>query len=226
MSLRLEKVSLPLADFRLEIDLELGGRVTAITGHSGAGKTTLLEIITGLRRPATGVISLNDVAFEDTAKNLHIPARKRRVGYVPQDLALFPHLSARENIFYGWSPGVPARHSFDPKHVTDAMELEPLLARSVRELSGGERQRVALARALLAAPRLLLLDEPLSSLDPVLKEKIMPFLIRLRSEFQVPILLVTHDWREIRVLCDEVVQLERGRVIARGSPRGFDSAQS
>jgi molybdate transport system ATP-binding protein len=217
MKLLLKNISLPLSDFVLEIDVELSSQVTAIFGPSGAGKTSLLDLIGGLRRPQSAFIQLEERVLTDTARGLTLPPRSREIGYVPQDLALFPHLPVRKNLLYGCKHS-PARGSlFSYEHVAAVLEIEPLARRSVTDLSGGEKQRVALARALLASPQLLLLDEPLASLDAALKAKIMVYLARVRDEFQVPMLYVSHDRREIQALCDEVVELERGQILPRAS---------
>lgn len=202
MSVVLRDVALPLAHFTLEVSLELGARTTALYGPSGAGKTTVLELIAGFRAPQRGRIELHgrDVT--------HVPPRHRRVGYVPQDDALFPHLSARQNVFYG------ARDT-TAHDVIDVLEIAPVLDRSVRQLSGGERKRVALARALLTRPEVLLLDEPLAGVDVALRDRVLDYLVRIRDEFAVPTVYVTHHLEEIETLCEEIVTLDRGRVSAR-----------
>lgn len=218
MNLRLKNISLPLAHFTLELDIELTSRVTAIFGPSGAGKTSLLDLIAGLRRPKSALIQLGETVLTDTAARLHLPPRRRQISYVPQDLALFPHLSVRGNLLYGHKAGSGTDPLFRFDHVARVLEIEPLLSRGIENLSGGEKQRVALARALLSSPRLLLLDEPLSSLDTRLKGQILPFLQRLREEFPIPMLYVTHDAGEVSALCDEIVVLDRGRLVRRGTP--------
>jgi len=216
VKLKLKSISLPLADFVLELDLELSSQVTGIRGPSGAGKTSLLDLIAGLRRPKSALLQLDERVLTDTARGLALPPRLREIGYVPQDLALFPHLSARKNILYGCKTSPPPAGSlFSYGHVAAVLEIDPLAGRSVTDLSGGEKQRVALARALLTSPKLLLLDEPLSGLDGALKAKIIPYLARVRDEFQVPMLYVSHDLREIQALCEDVVELERGRVLSQ-----------
>ena len=153
----------------------------------------------------------------DTSRRVFVPSRRRGIGYVPQDLALFPHLSVRQNLFYGCKPNGANGELFNFEHVAKVLEIEPLVWRGVTELSGGEKQRVALARALLASPRLLLLDEPLASLDAPLKEKIIPYLTRIRDEFQIPMLYVTHDHDEALALADEIIVLAGGKVIQIGA---------
>jgi molybdate transport system ATP-binding protein len=215
MNLLLQNISLPLADFTLEIDVQLQCQVTGIFGPSGAGKTSLLDLIAGLRRPASARIVLNDRVLTDTVAGVVMPPRLREIGYVPQDLALFPHLSVRQNVLYGHRNGRETGPLFGLDHVAEVLEIQPLLARGTGDLSGGERQRVALARALLTSPRLLLLDEPLASLDAGLKAKIIPYLRRVRDEFQLPILYVTHDVQEVLSLCDEALEIRRGRMTER-----------
>jgi len=217
MSLLLKNISLPLAHFTLEVDLEMRQRVTAVFGPSGAGKTSLLDLIAGLRVPRSAFIQLNGDVLTDTAKKFSVATHRRGIGYVPQDLALFPHLSVRQNLFYGRKSRDAAGPLFNFEHVTKVLEIEPLISRNVTQLSGGEKQRVALARALLASPRLLLLDEPLASLDVPLKEKIIPYLARIRDEFQIPMLCVTHDRFVALTLADEIVVMMGGRVMQTGS---------
>jgi molybdate transport system ATP-binding protein len=215
MNLRLQRIELPLADFPLVLDATITSQVTAICGPSGAGKTSLLDLLAGLRRPHSAFIQLDDQVLTDTATARHVAPQGRRIGYVPQDLALFPHLSVRRNLLYGHQPGHGTGEGdlFSYAHVTNVLEIQALADRGVTHLSGGEKQRVALARALLTAPRLLLLDEPMANLDRALKQRILPYFLRIRDEFRVPILYVTHDLDEIRPLCENVLLLERGRII-------------
>lgn len=218
MNLRLHQVRLPLSDFSLEIDATFDCAITGIFGPSGAGKTSLLELICGLRRPVAGTVRLDDVPLFDAGARVDLPPRLRRIGYVPQDLALFPHLNVRANLVYGYRPGTEGNGLFTLDHVSEVMEIAPLLDRNVTTLSGGEQQRVAFARAILSAPCLLLLDEPMSSLDSRLKQRLIPFLLRIRDEFYIPLIYLTHDAGELTALCDEVAVLESGRLIERGSP--------
>lgn len=222
-TLRLADVRLPLAGFTLEVDVILRGRVVALFGPSGAGKTSFLEIVAGLRRPARGRVEVAGRLLADAAAGRWVPPESRRVGYVPQEGALFPHLSVRANLLYGHRAapraGTDGRPALALGSVVETLEIEPLLDRaSIHGLSGGERQRVALARALLAGPELLLLDEPLAGLDAALKARVLPYLARVRDEFAVPMLLVTHAPAEVMALCDEVLVLEGGRVVAQGAP--------
>jgi len=214
MNLRLQQIVLPLAGFTLSLDTIITTPVTAICGPSGAGKTSLLDLIAGLRRPESAFIQLDDRVLTHTATGKQVPARHRQIGYVPQDLALFPHLSVRHNLLYGWRPESESNngHLFGYDHVTTVLEIETLTDRRVNNLSGGEKQRVALARALLTSPRLLLLDEPLANLDDALKAKIIPYLTRIRDEFHLPMLYVTHDDAEVQALGAPVLRLDRGKL--------------
>jgi molybdate transport system ATP-binding protein len=217
MSLLLQNISLPLADFVLEAGLEMRGRITVIFGPSGSGKTSLLDLVAGLRRPKSAFIQLDGEVLTDTAKGIHVPARHRGIGYVPQDLALFPHLSVRQNLLFGHRPDDNPKFKFD--QIVELLEIGPLVPRGVTQLSGGEKQRVALARALLRSPRLLLLDEPLASLDARLKAKILPYLRRIRDALAVPMLYVTHDRDETLSLGDEMVVLIQGKIAQTGTVR-------
>jgi len=221
MKLELANVRLPLAEFALELDATLGARVTGVFGASGAGKTSLLEIIAGLRRPAAGRVALDGETLSDTAKKIFLPPERRGIGYVPQDIALFPHLDVRANLLYGRhadgadAPGA-GKTSFT--QVVETLGLAGFEARRVGTLSGGEQRRVAFGRAVLAAPRLLLLDEPFAGLDTALKERLLPHLRALRDEFSIPVFVVSHHADEIVALCDDVLVLDQGRCVRRGPP--------
>jgi molybdate transport system ATP-binding protein len=215
MSLLLQNISLPLADFVLEAGLEMRGRITVIFGPSGSGKTSLLDLVAGLRRARSAFIQLDGEVLTDTAKGIMLPARRRGIGYVPQDLALFPHLSVRQNLLFGHRAADNPKFKFE--QIVELLEIGPLVPRGVTQLSGGEKQRVALARALLRSPRLLLLDEPLASLDARLKAKILPYLRRIRDTLGVPMLYVTHDRDETLSLGDEMVVLVQGKIAQTGT---------
>lgn len=217
MNLLLKNISLPLADFSLVVDVEIQNQSTAIFGPSGAGKTSLLDLIAGLRHPRSALVQLGDRVLTNTATRTRVPTRHRQIGYVPQDLALFPHLSVEQNLLYGCKENRNSNSLFGYEHVTQVLEIGPLVSRRVTNLSGGEKQRVALARALLASPQILLLDEPLASLDTMLKSKIIPYLARIRDDFKIPMLYVTHDWAEVQALCAEALIMERGRIVRRES---------
>ena len=218
MRVELSGVRLPLGHFTLEVDVTLAGRVTAIFGASGSGKTSLLEIIAGLRRPTAGVVRVGGTALTDVANKIFVRPEHRAIGYVPQEGALFPHLSARDNLLYGYDRSQPQPEGFTFEHVTKVLEIAGLTGCRIQTLSGGEKQRVALGRALLASPRLLLLDEPLAGLDMPLRDRLLPYLARVRDEFAVPMLYVTHAADEVMALCDDVIVLSSGQVEQRGTP--------
>ena len=197
--------------FTLDITAQLDRPITALFGPSGAGKTTVLDAVAGLRTPASGSIRINDRVVFDRERGVNVPAHSRHVGYVAQDVALFPHMSVRRNVLYGRRKG--QKLSLDT--VTRMLEIEPLLDREVPQLSGGERQRVALARALMSAPELLLLDEPLAAVDVERRRRILPYIERVRDQMRVPIVYVTHDHAEAALLADEVILLEGGRITGR-----------
>lgn len=219
MKLVLREIRLPLAHFTLQLDVEITRDVTALFGPSGAGKTTVLDLIAGLRQAPSAYVELDGRVLTDTAARKEIPARDRHIGYVPQDGALFPHLSVRHNLLYGTKGETPAERAASLERVTGVLEIEHLLDRRIGGLSGGEKQRVALARALLSSPRLLLLDEPLAALDLDLKGRILSYLRKVRDEFRVPMLYVSHDLAEVQGLCEEVLVLDRGLLRGRGDPR-------
>ncbi|MHB0935369.1 MAG: molybdenum ABC transporter ATP-binding protein [Armatimonadota bacterium] len=207
--------------FRLSADLQLEGNAAGVFGPSGAGKTTLLHLLSGLLRPQSGRIALDGEVLYDS--RIFVPAHHRHIGLVFQDARLFPHLNVEGNLRFGESllPARERRIRFD--EVVELLEIGPLLERRAHRLSGGERQRVALGRALLASPRLLLLDEPLSSLDRRLKAQILPYLRRVHRVLGVPLLIVSHDLGEILHLTDRLVVLDQGQVVGHG--RYLDLAQ-
>ena len=194
--------------FTLAAAVRLEARAAALFGPSGAGKTTILDAIAGLRTPRRGSIVIDDRVLFSTESRINLPAHKRHVGYVPQDVALFPHMNVRRNLLFGRHPGL----SPDLDRVVGMLEIDTLVDRRVTDLSGGERQRVAVGRALMSGPSLLLLDEPLAAVDVPLRRRILPYLRRVRDELKIPIVYVSHDRGEIEELADVVVTLEHGRV--------------
>ena len=206
-------VELALARFRLSVAARLGAGLTAVMGPSGAGKTSLLEAIAGLRRRARGRIVVEGRVLLDSATGVDTPPERRRVGYVPQDAGLFPHLTALDNIRFG-----AGRASSTVDSAIETLAIRPLLRRFPASLSGGEKQRVALARALAHAPRLLLLDEPLAAMDVGLRERVLPYLLRIRDDWKVPILYVTHNVGEALALAGSVLLLRDGALEAQGAP--------
>jgi len=212
---------IPLAHFELDIEVSFDARLASIFGPSGSGKTTLLDAIAGLRNITTGEIEIDGRTLFSSARGINRPPQERGVGYVPQEGALFPHLSVRKNILFGAgrSTGTSYARDIGVEHVLSVLEIGGLLDRPVTKLSGGETQRVALARAILSQPRLLLLDEPLASLDLGLRERILPYLARVRDEFKIPMIYVTHNLTEVLTLADWVLMIKQGQLITQGIPR-------
>ncbi len=205
-----------LGDFSLAVTFETAAGATALFGPSGAGKTTLVNMIAGLIAPDRGRVALDDTVLFDSAARIDMPPHRRRIGYVFQEGRLFPHLTVRHNLDYGRYMHGLARDEAGMARVVDLLDIGALLDRRPGKLSGGERQRVAIGRALLTRPRLLLLDEPLASLDVARKREILPYLVRLRDEAKVPMLYVSHQFREVRRIATQVVRIEDGRVAAQG----------
>lgn len=202
--------------FALEADFATHGKVTALFGPSGAGKSTVVAAIAGLIRPRQGRVVLDGRVLTDLP-GLSVPAERRRIGVVFQDGRLFPAMSVRDNLLFGWRRAESKADAASIAHIIALLGLEPLLSRPPRHLSGGEKSRVALGRALLASPRMLLLDEPLASLDAARRGEILPYLERLAREEQLPMLYVSHQVDEVARLADEIVVLENGRVKAQGT---------
>lgn len=198
--------------FSLQLAARTEHRVTGLYGPSGSGKSSVLGLIAGLLRPQRGRIVLDERVLVDTAAGIFLPPEQRHIGYVFQDALLFPHLSVRDNLCYGWRHRASAERRFRLEEITALLEITQLLERRPRYLSGGEKQRVALGRALLFSPRLLLLDEPLSALDDERKQQILPFLLRVRDELGLPMLYVSHQRSEINYLTDHVWLLREGRL--------------
>jgi molybdate transport system ATP-binding protein len=205
-----------LGEFSLQATFESEGRATGLFGASGAGKTSLINMIAGLLRPDRGTIAIDGETLDDVARRVHVPAHRRRIGYVFQDARLFPHLDVRQNLDYGRRMNRLEDDPAQRKRVTDLLDIGHLLERRPGKLSGGEHQRVALGRALLSKPRLLLLDEPLGALDEGRRAEILPYMVRLRDESRIPMVYVSHDAAEMRQLATQIVLLQGGRVTALG----------
>jgi len=206
-----------LGAFTLEAAFESAGRLTALFGHSGSGKTTLVNLIAGLQRPDAGRIAIDGRTLVDTAARRFVPVHRRRVGYVFQDARLFPHLTVRQNLAYGRLFAPRAERWADVPRIVELLGIGPLLDRRPGRLSGGEKQRVAIARALAASPRLMLMDEPLASLDEPRKAEILPYIERLRDDAGIPIVYVSHAIAEVARLATDVVVLAAGRLVASGA---------
>jgi len=210
--IRLEKLEIRHGNFNLSFDASFESSRIGIYGPSGAGKTTLLEMMTGLLQPRHGRFVLQEEIVDDMAQNIHVPPAKRGVGFVPQDDTLFPHLDVRQNVAFG------LREGFDGEaaRVTELMKIGPLLDRMPGSLSGGERRRVAIARALAVRPRLLLLDEPLSGLDSGRRATTLELIAKLHEETGTPFFLVSHHIEELARVCDEIIELDEGKIVWRG----------
>ena len=212
-----------VGEFQFEVDLHLGSGLTALVGPSGSGKTTLLNIVSGIVRPDRGVVQLNGQVLNDSAARIWVPSHRRRIGYVFQDPRLFPHLTVRQNLLYGrWF----RRHvlgGMELDEIIELLSLGALLTRRPTRLSGGEKQRVALGRVLLSRPELLLLDEPLGSVDQIHRAEILPYLDRVRSEHALPVIYVTHTWAEVAGRADHVIALQDGQLEFSGSVAEFDA---
>ena len=204
-----------LGDFSLDAAFEAQGHVVALFGPSGSGKSTLLNIIAGLVRPDEARIVVGGRVLADTAAGLRVPVHRRRVGYVFQEARLFPHMSVARNLSYGRRFAPEAERYGSVEEIVALLGIAPLLDRRPDGLSGGEKQRVAIGRALLAAPRLLLMDEPLASLDAARKAETLPYIERLRDELAIPIVYVSHSREEVERLTREIVHLDGGRVVGR-----------
>ncbi|MBF3186257.1 molybdenum ABC transporter ATP-binding protein, partial [Pseudomonas aeruginosa] len=203
--------------FELDIDLALPGRgVTALFGHSGSGKSTCLRCIAGLEKAAEGEVTINGETWQDSRRNLFVAPHRRALGYVFQDANLFRHLTVRRNLAFGLKRIAAAERRVELEQACALLGIEHLLERMPERLSGGEQQRVGIARALLTSPRLLLMDEPLASLDLKRKGEILPYLERLHEELDIPVLYVSHSPDEVARLADHLVLLENGKVRASG----------
>jgi molybdate transport system ATP-binding protein len=206
-----------LNDFHLDARFETSSDLVALFGTSGSGKSSIINVIAGLIRPDRGRVAIGDTVLLDTAHGVFIPRHRRRIGYVFQEGRLFPHLTVRQNLLYGrwFAPTGEPREELDD--VVDLLGIDGLLDRRPNRLSGGEKQRVAIGRALLASPRLLLMDEPLASLDEARKAEILPYIERLRDQSRVPIVYVSHSVAEVTRLASSMVLLSEGKVAAAGS---------
>ncbi|WP_369302915.1 molybdenum ABC transporter ATP-binding protein [Pseudomonas sp. N2-5-1-1] len=211
------RLQLNYPGFALKVDLKLPGRgVTALYGHSGSGKTTCLRCIAGLERAEDGFVQVNDQVWQDNRNGLFVPPHKRALGYVFQEASLFPHLSVRANLEFGFKRIARQQRRVDMAHATELLGIAHLLDRHPQHLSGGERQRIGIARALLTSPQLLLMDEPLAALDSKRKSEILPYLERLHDELDIPVLYVSHAQDEVARLADHIVLLSDGQALTSG----------
>ena len=216
--IRKQRHSAGTSSFTLDVSIEVSPRITILFGASGAGKSTLLDCLAGLARPDEGRIAIGSDVLFDSAVGVNVPAPKRRIAYVFQTLALFPHLSAEENVAYGLRGLPEAERRSRVEAILQAFRVEKLRRQKPGEISGGERQRIALARSLVTEPRLLLLDEPLTGLDADLKAAIVDDLRAWNAAKGIPILYVTHSRDEVDALGERVIALDNGRVVGSGVP--------
>jgi molybdate transport system ATP-binding protein len=201
-----------LGSFRFDAEFSLTGRRVGIFGTSGSGKSTLMHLLAGLLKPDSGCISLDSLTLFDSAAGINLRPEKRRIGVVFQHAHLFPHMSVRRNLLYGWRRTPEHERRLQPEAIIEVLNLQHLLDRGVNMLSGGERQRVALARTVLTCPRLILMDEPLTGLDEELKFQIIPYLITFFSTFDIPLLFISHSLLEMRLMTEQVLIVEGGQV--------------
>lgn len=199
-----------LGKFKFATEFSLEGDRVGVFGPSGSGKSTLMHLLAGLLKPDSGFIRLNNEVFFDAAKKINRAPEERRIGVVFQHAHLFPHLSVRGNLHYGYRRIPKHQRKIDPDTLIEVLGLEPLLRRATNSLSGGERQRVALGRTLLAFPKLVLMDEPLSGLDDGLKYQIIPYLQKVFAEFGIPLIFISHSLNEMRLMTDQVLELAPG----------------
>lgn len=202
--------------FQLSVALSCEHAITGILGASGSGKSTLLKIIAGLLKPQQGYIRFDSQLLFDAEVKVCLPSHQRHIGLVFQDGQLFPHMTVQQNLLYGYRHISPEKRRFELAQVAALLEIQPLIQRKVGQLSGGEKQRVALGRAILYSPQLLLLDEPLAALDQRLKEQILPFLVRIRDEINIPMLYVTHQPAELTFLQADIRYMQDGRLLPSG----------
>src|SRR3954464_3960070 len=214
-----------LGAFKVAAKFETPDGVTALFGPSGSGKTSIVNMVAGLLTPDRGRISCNGTLLFDSAGGLNLPPHQRHIGYVFQDGRLFPHMTVAQNLDYGRRMYRLPQETTAQEGIVEMRDIGHLLSRRPAKLSGGERQRVAIGRALLIQPRLLLLDEPLASLDAARKREIFPYLLRLRDE-AVPMIYVSHHAAEVKRIATTIVRIESGRVIGIGGPEIIDTADA
>jgi molybdate transport system ATP-binding protein len=204
--------------FDIDAAFETDSPATALYGPSGSGKTTILSMIAGLRTPDEGFIRLGDAVWFDSRSGAAVAPEHRGIGYVFQQHLLFPHLSVRDNLLFGWKRRPGSAAAMNPDRIIEVLALNELLDRKPATLSGGQHQRVALGRALLCAPKLLLLDEPLASVDDDLKANVLGYIEQILHDWRIPTLYVTHNAAEVRRICEWAVRLDAGRIVASGKP--------
>ena len=201
--------------FNFDVSLQIDQRVTAIFGPSGSGKSTLLSLIAGITQPNSGRIFIDGECVFDSQSGINKPVHQRRVGLVFQDGRLFPHMSVEQNLNYAFKANAHQKQLIQPAEIMQLLALETLKKQQPHQLSGGEKQRVALGRALLSSPRLLMLDEPLASLDEKLKQQILPYLKLVAENINIPMLYVSHSMDEILQLTSDIIYIENGAIVSK-----------
>jgi len=201
-------------NFDLDVNLELQKRVTGLFGPSGAGKSTLLSIIAGLIKPDIGRLIIDEECLFNSKAGVNIPTHQRRIGLIFQEGRLFPHLTVQHNLAYGFNLLEKQQQRFSLDQIVELLEIAHLLKQRPHQLSGGEKQRVAIGRALLSSPRLLLLDEPLASLDDRLKSQILPFLKRVAEEINIPMIYISHSMEEVQQITKNIVYIDNGKILS------------
>jgi len=204
-------------DFSLDIKVDFIQGITGIFGPSGAGKTTLMHLLVGLEHPDEGYLKIEEANLVDTSTKTFEPARNRRIGYVFQEGRLFPHMNVRKNLLFATKYIPKGKQVIEFTELVNLLELNSLLEKRPKQLSGGEKQRVAIGRALLSSPKLLLMDEPFSSLDVKLRRQIIPYLIKINRKFNIPMLVVSHDLPDLLSLTRELFLIRKGRVVGHGN---------
>lgn len=218
MSRLLARFDLRLSSFHLDVELDVPmSGITAIFGPSGSGKTTLLRCLAGLERAPEGFMQVGEDLWQDESRGYCLPLYERPIGYVFQEPRLFPHYNVRSNLLYGYNRISPKERRIGMEQVVDILGIGHLLERRIHKLSGGEQQRVAIGRALLTSPKLLLLDEPLASLDLLRKQEVLPFIRQLHEHLRIPVLYVSHGLTEILQLADRVILLKEGHIVGTGT---------
>ncbi|NTV06582.1 MAG: molybdenum ABC transporter ATP-binding protein [Chlorobiaceae bacterium] len=207
-----------LGEFSLQVKADVSGERTGIFGESGSGKSTLVHLISGLMQPDKGEIVLDETCLFSSRKKINLAPEERRIAIVFQQAMLFPHMSVKKNLFYGYKRCHSENRRIKAETLIDLLKLQPLLQRGVKNLSGGEKQRVALGRAILANPRLLLMDEPLSALDDRLRFQIIPYLRSVSEEFRIPYLFISHSLTEMQLMTDHILAIKNGRCMEETTP--------
>lgn len=206
------EVQKKIGSFSLDGRFSLNDPRSGIFGASGSGKSTLFHLLAGLVEPDSGTITFNGEVFYDSNRNICLSPEKRRIGVVFQHAHLFPHMSVKKNLLYGWKRCEARHRKIDPEELFEVLGIDSLLQRRITNLSGGERQRVALARTILASPKLILMDEPLSGLDQTIKLQIVPYLNRVFDQFNIPLIFISHSVLEMRLMTNDTLIMENGRI--------------